>query len=122
MKALRASRSSLRKNLLKKAVEEKRKRFFNHIDNDDIRQTKGGVPITYTSALLVYTLTARDNLIKIFNEVHPDGVSASQYDRRMKALQNLIDPCHTRKPHYKNPALKASDVVTGEIDTELKEV
>lgn len=122
MKALRASRSSLRKKLLQKATEEKRKRFFNHIDNDDIRQTKGGVPITYTSALLVYTLTARDNLIKIFNEVHPDGVSASQYDRRMKALQNLIDPCHTRKPHYKNPASKASDVVTGEIDTELKEV
>lgn len=111
MKVLRASRLSLRKRLLKEAAEEKRRRFFDRIDNDDIRQTKDGVPSTYTPALLVYTLTARRNLVKIFNGVHPDGLTASQHDRRIEALQNLIDLCHKREPHHMNPASRASNDV-----------
>ena len=117
MKALRNSRQSLRKRLLKEAVHKKRGRFFDHIDSDDIRQNKCGVLVTYTPTLPVYALTARNNLANIFSRVDPYGATTNQRDRRIEALSNLIELCHIREPHHMNPASTACKGATVENDT-----
>ncbi|KAL9130584.1 MAG: hypothetical protein Q9175_006985 [Cornicularia normoerica] len=111
LRELQRSRQTLRKRLLKDAANEKRIRFFHCIDSDDIRQAKHGVPVTYSPPLQVYALGARANLASILNRVSPDGVTARQRGR-IEALQNLIDLCHTREPHHRNPASRASKGAT----------
>lgn len=124
MKALRASRHSLRKRLINEAVHKKRERFFDHIDSDDIRQNKCGVSVTYTPALPDYALTARKNLANIFSRVDSDGVTTSQHARRIEAFKNFIELCHIREPHHMNPASTAckNAIVENDTATGLKEV
>ena len=115
-KILQSSRTSLRKRLLRKAIDEKRRRFFDCIDKNDIRRTKRGDLITYDPALPVYALAARANLVQIFRQATPDHTTASQYDRRQEALQNLIDLCHIREPHRMNPVSRAGKDASAQVE------
>ena len=107
----RASAQSLRRKLLREAKIEKRRRFFEHIDNDDIRRIKHGVPITFDSSVPVRALQARRNVVSIFSGV-------SQTERRMEVLENLIELCHVREPHHMNPASRASQAATEEVQNQ----
>ena len=98
----------LRYTLLRKAKIEKRRRFFQQIDNDDIRKMKHGVPITVDSSVPVHALQARRNVVSIFSGV-------SQPERRIEVIQNLIELCHVREPHHMNPASRASKTGTEEV-------
>lgn len=106
----------LRKRLLDKATHEKRRRFFERIDNDDIRQVQGGDPIIYAPALPVYALAARANLANTFFQDILRTTTPCHRDRRIEALQNLIDLCHVREPHHMNPASSASKIATAQIE------
>ncbi len=101
----RKSAKNLRKQLLREATSEKRRRFFDRIDNEDICKIKRGVPVTYDPSIPVHAVQARRNIASIFS-------GASQATRRMEVLQNLIELCHVREPHHMNPASKASKVAT----------
>ena len=107
LRKLQGWQKTLRSAILKEAVLKKRRQFFNRIDNEDIRQAKCGVTVTHNPSLPVYALAARANLANIFSQVDPDGTTAGQRDRRMEALQNLINLCHIREPHHMNPASRA---------------
>lgn len=123
LRELQRSRQTLRKRLFKETANEKRIRLFHCIDSDDIRQVKYGVSMTY-SPPQVYALGARANLAIILNRVSPDGVIARQRGR-IEALQNLIDLCHTREPHHRSPASRASKGATAQMEDTtfaLKEV
>ena len=103
---LLAKRRTLRKKLLKQAAAEKRRRFFANIDNQDIRQSRLGMPITYSPSTSVYILPSWANLVKTFSQESPEDTRPSQSNRRLEALQNLVELCHMREPHPKNPASK----------------
>lgn len=105
----RNSANRLRKTLFREAANEKRRQFFERIDNDDIHQIKRGVPVTYNPSLPAHALRARFNIASIFGAV-------TQPDRRLEALQNLIELCHVREPHHMNPASRASKDATAQID------
>ena len=124
LRELQRSRQTLRKRLFKETANEKRIRFFHCIDSDDIRRVKHGVPMTYNPPLQVYALGARANLASILNRVSPDGVTARQRGR-IEALQNFIGLCHTREPHHRSPASRASKGATAQMEDTtfaLKEV
>lgn len=110
LQALQSSRSAARTRLLKRALIDKRHQFFSRIDNDDIHQTKRGIPVTHNPYLPVHPLAGRANLASIFSQ------RANQSDRRLEALQNLIDLCQTREPHDMNPALGASKGATAQME------
>lgn len=119
LNALSKTRQRLRKQLLRDAANIKRRQFFERIDNDDLRQTKRGIPVTYTPALPVYALSARANLARIFCQVDVNGTKASQRDRRIEALESLIELCKTREPHLMNPGSRVN--TSGVKDTQLED-
>ncbi|KAL6712955.1 hypothetical protein ACLMJK_009510 [Lecanora helva] len=108
-------RQRLRQALLKSASRNKRKKFFDNIDQDDIRQAKSGIKVTYNPPLSVYSLPCRANLATILTHVDPHEPKANQLERRFEALQNLIDLCHSCEPHHMNPASTASHNATGHL-------
>lgn len=99
------SARQIRKKLLREALTKNKIRFFGRIDNDDIHQTKQGVPVTYNPPPVTHVLQARRQIASIFG-------ASSQNDRRIEALQSLIELCHVREPHRMNPASRVSKGAT----------
>lgn len=104
LRNLQARRQWLRKKLLRQAKAEKRRHFFANVDNQDIRQSGLGMPITHNPSVPVYILPPRANLAEIFSQEDPEVTRLYQSDRRREALQNLVELGQMREPHPQNPA------------------
>ena len=54
---IQAKRQVLCKKLLKQAIAKKRRQFFANVDNQDIRQSRLGIPITHNPSTPLYNLS-----------------------------------------------------------------
>lgn len=109
---MREYRNRLYIRFLNKITNEKRRQFFERIDNDDIYQVKSNDSITYILALSIYALITRANLTNIFIYNISNVIIEYYRDRRIEALQNLVDLCHVYKSHRINLELDANKIVT----------
>ncbi len=124
LRNVQSKRLVLRKRLLRQATAKKRREFFANVDNQDIRQSRLGMPLTHNTSAPLYNLPSRANLVEIFSQEDPENTRPHESNRRRDALQNLIKLCQMREPHPKNPASKLkweSNIPVQDGDSGLKD-